>query len=597
MSAPYITVKDISKTLGTKTLFEDLSLTISESERIGLIGTNGAGKSTLLKILADQMSYDTGDIKYKKKLFISYVPQEEIFETDQSLLDTVKNHLKLGPRGLSEDESLLRSQIYLSQFGFEDLETQVHKLSGGWKKKLSLLKSFAEEPDLIILDEPTNHLDWEGIFWLENYLKNQFASYIIVSHDREFLNNLTNKTIEISRAFPEGYLDSNTPYYEFIKHKEELLRIQNKTQKVLKNTAKKETEWLNAGVKARTTKNQGRIKEAHKLLEELEDVKERNRHNLRRSNITVQDSDRKTKKLIEVKDLDISYPGSLLIKSLTFTLGPNSCLGLIGHNGSGKTSLIKELLNTSNPKVKHAHDLKIVYFSQLKEGLPEEGNLMDYLGDGSKYVVFKDQNIHVAAYASQFLFDSEKMTVPITALSGGEKARLNLAKILLKPADVLIFDEPTNDLDVETIEVLENIISKFNGLSLLVSHDRRFLKKLCSKYLYIDGKGKWCFYATLEQSLNALKNINQNSDSKNTASTTKEPEVKKKKLSYKDKKFLEDVESIILAAEEEIESINEKLNEAVLEKNSEKIQSLSVSLSDQQKKVSDLYSRWEALSS
>ena len=597
MSAPYITAKEISKTLGTKTLFEDLSLTISEGERIGLIGTNGAGKSTLLKILADQMSYDTGEIKYKKKLFISYVPQEEIFSTDQSILETVKAHLQQGPRRLSEDESLLRAQIYLSQFGFEDLETQVSKLSGGWKKKLSLLKSFAEEPDLIILDEPTNHLDWEGIFWLESYLKNQFSSYIIVSHDREFLNNLTNKTIELSRAFPEGYLDSATPYYEFIKHKEELLRIQGKTQKVLKNTAKKETQWLNAGVKARTTKNQGRIKEAHKLLDELEEVKERNRHNLRRSNITVQDSDRKTKKLIEVENLDISYPGSLLIEKLSFTLGPSSCLGLIGHNGSGKTSLIKELLNTKNPNVKHAHDLKIVYFSQLKESLPEEGNLMDYLGDGSKYVVFKDQNIHVAAYASQFLFDSEKMTVPITALSGGEKARLNLAKILLKPADVLIFDEPTNDLDVETIEVLENIISKFNGLSLLVSHDRRFLKKLCTKYLYIDGKGNWCFYATLEQSLDALKNINTNSE-KTTSTTTKEPEAKKnKKLSYNDKKFLEDVENIILTAEEEIESINKKLNEAVLEKDSEKIQSLSVLLSDQQKKVSDLYAKWETLSS
>lgn len=596
MSTPFITAKMISKTLGTKTLFEDLSLTISEGERVGLIGTNGAGKSTLLKILADRMSIDTGEVKYKKKLFVSYVPQEESFTTDQTLIDCVMNHLNKGLRGLSEDESRLRSQIYLSQFGFEDLQLKISTLSGGWKKKLSLLKSFAEEPDLILLDEPTNHLDWEGIFWLESYLKNQFSSYIIVSHDREFLNNLTNKTIEISKAFPEGYLESATPYYEFIKYKEELLRTQEKNQKVLKNTAKKETQWLNAGVKARTTKNQGRIKEAHKLLNELEDVKERNRHNLRRSNITVQDSDRKTKKLIEVKGLSISYPDNILIKNLEFSLGPNTCLGLIGHNGSGKTSLIKELLNTKNLKVKQAHDLKIVYFSQLKENLPEKGNLMDYLGDGSKYVIFKDQNIHVAAYASQFLFESEKMTIPVNELSGGEKARLNLAKILLKPADVLIFDEPTNDLDVETIEVLENIIEKFNGLCLLVSHDRRFLKKLCDKYLYIDGKGGWCFYATLEQSLDALKNINKE-EKKTTTVKDKEPGSKQnKKLSYNDKKFLEEVEAIILKAESEVELTNQKLNTAVLEKDSEKIQSLSVVLSDQEQKVSDLYAKWERLS-
>ncbi len=605
MPTPFITASEISKTLGTKNLFEDLSFGVNEKERIGLIGTNGAGKSTLLKILSQEIDSDSGELIYRNKIKISYVPQEEEFLNQDSISDVLKNALTESSEILSKEEIETRTQIHLSFCGFEDFSEPVSQLSGGWKKRLSLAKAFAHEPDLLLLDEPTNHLDWEGIFWLENTLKNNHPSFIVISHDRDFINNLTNKTIEIGKAFEKGYLSFPLPYYKFIEQKEELLNTQRRTQKSLENTALREDKWLKAGVKARTTKNQGRIKEAHKLFNDLDDLKQRNNSVLKRSQITIQASDRKTKKLIEVKDLNVGYSDLKLIGSLTFTLGPKTTLGLVGHNGCGKTSLIRALLSPDRKGVKHAKDIQIVYFSQDRESLPEDSNLMDYLGDGSRYVIFKDQNIHVASYASQFLFGSDKMTIKISELSGGERARLSLAKILLKPCDVLILDEPTNDLDVETIEVLENIIEQFNGLCILVSHDRKFLKKLCSKFLYLSGNKDWTFYASLGQCLDHLKNKKKNKTNEsiniskdNVLNNEYEEQSKsKQKLSYLDKKFLNKVEKLIEKEEEKLNALNSKLTEASSKKDTEQIKELSIEISYIQKNIKDHYAKWEELES
>ena len=594
MPSPLVTVSEISKTLGTKTLFEDLSFGVNEKERIGLIGTNGAGKSTLLKILSKIIDPDMGEVKYRNNIVVSYVPQEEVFDKDLTVEEVVLQEIET-QKGFSKEERNTKAQIQLSLCGFDDLNQKTQKLSGGWCKRLSLTKAFSREPDLLILDEPTNHLDWDGIFWLESYLKNNFSSYIIVSHDRDLINNLTNRTIEISRAFEGGFLAHSLPYYKFLKQKEELLKTQKRMQKSMQNIAQREDEWLKTGVKARTTKNQGRIKEAHKIFDELDELKERNRHILKRSNITIQDSKRKTKKLIEVKKLDVGYLGLTLIKDLNFVLGPKTTLGLVGHNGSGKTTLIRNLITPNRKEVKHAKNIKIVHFSQERDNLPDNSNLMDFLGGGSKYVIFKDRNTHVAAYASQFLFDSEKMTVKISELSGGERARLGLAKLLLKPCDILILDEPTNDLDVETIEVLERIIENFNGLCILVSHDRRFLKKLCDKYLYINGNGDWTFYASLKQCLDRLKNSSPKAkESFEQSHKTKEVKTKRK-LSYLDKKFLDQVEELISKEEKKLEEAHRNLKQASEEMNSEKIKSLSIDIAYAQKQISDLYRQWDDL--
>jgi ATP-binding cassette subfamily F protein uup len=593
MPSPLITISEVSKTLGTKTLFEDLSFGVNEKERIGLIGTNGAGKSTLLKILSGIIEADTGEVQYRNKLVVSYVPQEEVFDPELSVEDVVLKEVKTR-KDFSKEELVTKAQIQLSLCGFEDLSQKTQSLSGGWRKRLSLAKAFAKEPDLLILDEPTNHLDWDGIFWLESFLKNNFTSYIIVSHDRDFINNLTNRTIEISRAFEGGFLAHPLPYYKFLEQKEELLKTQKRMQKSMENIAQREDEWLKAGVKARTTKNQGRIKEANKIFDELGELKERNRHVLKRSNITIQDSDRKTKKLIEAKKLNVGYPDLTLIKDLNFVLGPKTTLGLVGHNGSGKTTLIRSLITPDRKDVKHAKDIKIVYFSQERDNLPDDENLMDFLGDGSRYVIFKDRNTHVASYASQFLFGSDKMTVKISELSGGERARLSLAKALLNPCDVLILDEPTNDLDVETIEVLEQIIETFNGLCILVSHDRKFLKKLCDKYLYINGKGDWTFYASLNQCLDRLKGIQPQSEEpqKQKKIETNKP---KKKLSYLDKKFLDQAEQLISKEEDKLSELNSSLEEASKNMDSERIKTLSIDIAYTQKQISELYDRWDSL--
>ena len=245
--------------------------------------------------------------------------------------------------------------------------------------------------------------------------------------------------------------------------------------------------------------------------------------------------------------------------------------------------------------MKHAKDIKIVYFSQERDNLPDDENLMDFLGDGSRYVVFKDRNTHVASYASQFLFGSDKMTVRISELSGGERARLSLAKALLKPCDVLILDEPTNDLDVETIEVLERIIENFNGLCILVSHDRKFLKKLCDKYLYINGKGDWTFYASLKQCLDRLKGTFPVQDEP-VIKKKAEKEKPKKKLSYLDKKFLDQAEELIMKEEGKLESLNQNLQSASEERDQDKIKQLSIDIAYSQKKISELYEKWNELS-
>lgn len=593
MPSPLITISEISKTLGTKTLFEDLSFGVHEKERIGLIGANGAGKSTLLKVLSGIIEPDGGEIKYRNKMVVSYVPQEEVFDPSLTVEEVVLQEVKKRT-DFSKDELTTKAQIQLSLCGFDDLAQKTQSLSGGWRKRLSLAKAFSKEPDLLILDEPTNHLDWDGIFWLESHLKNNFPSYMLVSHDRDFINNLTNRTIEISRAFEGGFLTHPLPYYKFLEQKEELLKTQKRTQKSMENIAQREDQWLKAGVKARTTKNQGRIKEAHKIFDELGELKDRNRHVLRRSNITIQDSDRKTKKLIEAKKLNIGYPDLNLIKDLNFILGPKTTLGLVGHNGSGKTTLIRNLITPDRKEVKHAKDIQIVYFSQERDNLPDDENLMDFLGDGSRYVIFKDKSIHVASYASQFLFGSEKMTVRISELSGGERARLSLAKALLKPCDVLILDEPTNDLDVETIEVLEQIIENFNGLCILVSHDRRFLNKLCDKYLYINGKGDWTFYASLKQCLDRLRGGLPKSEapSEDNQEVSKKP---KKKLSYLDKKFLDQAEGLISKEEEKLEELNLSLQKASSDMDSERIKTLSIDIAYTQKQISELYDRWDEL--
>lgn len=628
--APLVSLNQIQMTMGSKLLFEDLSLGFFENERIGLIGPNGAGKSTLLKIIGSLEKPDSGDVNVRKGLNISYLTQKTEFDETLTVSQHIVTHL-ISKFKMDEVQADVQAAIYLSIAGFESLEQTISDLSGGWRKRLAIATCMAEEPELFILDEPTNHMDWDGILWLEDWLKDYKKAFILVSHDRMFLNSLTNRTIEINPLYAQGYLSFNVPYYEFLEKKEEYIQTQMTLQKTLSNKARREVEWLRAGVKARTTKSSARMKEAYELIDQLAEVKSRNVSGQRLTRLEIDSTQRKTKKIYEIKNLNVGYEDQVLIKDLNLVLGPKYCLGIIGQNGSGKTTLLKTLQSPQKAlsgTIKVAEDLKVIYFDQKREQLPQDINLMQYLGDGGDQVVFKGKSMHVASYASRFLFSSEKMNLKIEQLSGGEQARLLIAKLFLNPADVFILDEPTNDLDIDTIEIIENTLNDFEGLVILVSHDRKFMEQICNNYLVLEGNGAWATYADINQWLHkkfnsknvipntpADKNISKipskdaastltsfdKSLSQDTVSTPSisqaENNLPKKKLSYNDKKQLETIEADIEKAEKRLIEANTLLEGFEDFQNKEELNKKIEAVTKSQAEIDRLYALWDDLES
>lgn len=592
-----ISAHQISKTLGEKKLFDQLSFGLHEKQRLALLGPNGAGKSTLLKILAGLETVDQGDVSPKKNLKLAYVTQEDIYNPEDSILKAalakVKNDFH------DSNEAQVQVSIQLSMAGFDDFERPVRELSGGWRKRLSLAIAFSKEPELLLLDEPTNHMDWDGILWLENQLKIFKETLMIVSHDREFLKNQCHEFMELNRFYKNGYFSVRCAYEDFLTQREEYVQGLKSLQESMSNKARREVEWLRAGVKARTTKGQARMKEAHQLLDDLNEVNQRNQAARAKVNIDIDSAGKRSKKFVELTDLSISYGDKKILNSLTLTMGPKTCIGLLGNNASGKTSLLKVISKDAknySGQIFWADDLKIVYFDQKREGLDKSLSIVEFLGDGSDHVPFKGRSLHVASYASSFLFDSQKMNMPIERLSGGEQARLLIAKLLLQPADVLILDEPTNDLDIATIEILEESLNSFPGLVLVVSHDRYFLKEMADKFLALDGTGGWTMFADMDQ---WLKSKNNESNPKQTVEKsiekTKSKGSQKVKLSYKEKRQLETIEEDIASAENELQQAQEDFNNNQNFSDHELIKTLTDNISKKQSRVDELYSTWSEL--
>ena len=591
-----VSVNKLKKVMGSKLLFDGLSFGVNEREHLGLLGPNGAGKSTLLKILAGLESPDEGEVSPRKNLKLAFVMQEENFEEKLSLQETAVERLL--QVGFDNTEAQVQASIYLTMVGFEDLEQTVEVLSGGWRKRLSLAIAFAQEPDLLVLDEPTNHMDWDGILWLENHLKSYKKSFILVSHDRDLLDNLCNKTMEINRLYRDGFLAFDCGYKKFLERKSEYIHSQIKLQDSMSNKARREVEWLRAGVKARTTKSQSRMKEAHQLLDDLAEVKSRNQAARSKVRVEIDAAGKRAKKLIELKKLSVAYGDNCLIQDLDLLMGPKTCIGILGANGSGKSSLLRVLSGAADNysgELFKAEGLEVIYFDQKREDLPQDIDLVEFLGDGSDYTLFKGQSIHVASYASRFLFSSEKMKLKISQLSGGEQARLLIAKLLLQPADVLILDEPTNDLDIDSIEILEESLSQFKGLVVLVSHDRYFLSQLCHKYLALEGEGLWQMYSDLDQWLKKPKYGSVSSKVVDTKKVEKKKQPNRVKLSYKEKRLAETIEEDISIAEKELSEAQVRLEDPSIFSNHEKMNEVVRTVSEKQAELDELYQAWEAL--
>ncbi|GJL55036.1 MAG: ABC transporter ATP-binding protein [Nitrospirales bacterium] len=588
----------LSKAFGVKQLFHDLTLGVSEQDRIGIIGPNGSGKSTLLKIFADFEQPDDGTITRRQHLRMAYVPQQPEFTPGSTIIEEME-HSAIDS-GMESTETVVRVQEILGKTGFEDGDQPVAPLSGGWRKRLAIACGFVQDPDIMLLDEPTNHLDLEGLQWLEHMMSQAPWPWIMVSHDRWFLQHATNKIAEINTRYVDGLLLVTGTYDQFLRQREEHHHTQNQQAQALAGKVRREEEWLRRGPKARNTKAKYRIDSAHALQAEFAETATR----LRQEETTIDfvASGRRTKQLIEVTDVSKSFGPCRLIHNLELLLSPGMAMGVVGHNGSGKSTLLKLLAKELAPDhgtVRHAENLKIVYFDQNRAQLDPEKTLRRTLSDTGQSVEYRGNTIHITGWAKRFRFQPEQLDLPTRLLSGGEQARAVIARLMLQPADVLIVDEPTNDLDIPTRETLEESLLEFSGALVLVTHDRFMLTKVCTQFIGLDGHGAYGLFAEYEQWESWLRKKKAKKQKNKTLAITGDetstPKVKAKKLSFKEQKEYDAMESRILKAETSRDSWLAQTEDPDVASNHVKLQEAYDKLKAATQVVEQLYARWAAL--
>lgn len=576
-----LSCQDLSKSFASRSLFETLSLQIFSGDRTGLIGLNGCGKSTLLKILVGLETPDSGIISPRKGLKIGYLPQSCDFSglsPKQILLNTLADKTEIPDY---EHERLV--ETWLSKLGFTGKEPIADRLSGGWKKRLGLANELILSPDILLLDEPTNHLDLEGVLWLEKFLLREAPTYLVVSHDRYFLQHVTEKMIEIGHVYPKGVFASDGSYMHFLSKKEEFIQGQVAQEKSLATKARRETEWLRQGVKARTTKAQSRIDEAGEILKAHADVKQRNKQ--KTAGVGFVATGRETKKLVLAKNLKKEMGGKDLFRNLDFTLSPGIRLGLMGSNGSGKTTLLRLIAGEISPDmgtIKCADDLKVITFDQHRSQLPLDLSLKDALSPDGDYVSFRGQKIHVNGWCKRFLFSPDILEMPINKLSGGERARIAIAHLMLQNADVLLLDEPTNDLDIPTLEALEESLLDFPGAVVLITHDRCMMDRICNTICSLGDPDHVVFYADYSQ-WEASKKPQKKETEKKMPS----------KLAHEERKEYNAIEGKITKLEEKLHKLTHRLDTHT--ENPEELAKVCAEISLVETQIEQLYLRFEEL--
>ncbi|MBH0207556.1 MAG: ABC-F family ATP-binding cassette domain-containing protein [Nitrospira sp.] len=592
-----LSCESLGKSYGVKPLFTDLSLGLSEGDHVGLIGPNGSGKSTLLKILAGCEAPDSGTRSVRRQLRIGYVPQEPSFAEQHSVDDALAQ--VLFDEGMDPHEQGGRIARAMGLGGFVRTDQVVSTLSGGWKKRLAIVRSLMLEPDVLLLDEPTNHLDVEGILWLEGLLKAEPRAFIVISHDRRFLEAVTTRIWELNRQYPNGLFEARGRYSEFLEQRDAALQAQADYQASLANRVRREVEWLRRGPKARTTKAKARIDQAGRMISELTDME--SRQSKASAGIDFTASGRRSKKLVEVIGLAKTLGAQPIVSNLDLQVGPGERIGLLGPNGSGKSTLLKLLAGTLMPDagtITRADRLRIVTFEQHRESLDQQASLRRALapagGDG---VVYQDRSVHLVSWAKRFLFRPEQLDLPVSRLSGGEQARLLIARLMLQPADLLILDEPTNDLDIPTLDVLEDSLLEFTGALVLVTHDRWLLDRVSTRLLALDGTGCAEWFAGYAQWESAQRK-SENEDVKSQRSEerlTPGGGNKRKGLSYKEQKEWDQIETAILEAEGQVTVAQVAANDPAVASSSTELQARYATLHAAQEDVERLYARWAEL--
>ncbi len=593
-----LSCQNLVKSYGSRLLFKDLSFGIFSGDKIGLIGPNGSGKSTLLKILAGLDTPDEGLVVRSRSCRVGYIPQETNFP-DLPIQDIMLNALQEETYYTLEHKQT-QVAITLSKMGFPDSSVSAASLSGGWKKRLALAVELVRSPDILLLDEPTNHLDLEGVLWLEKFLKGASFAYIVISHDRYFLEHITTRMMELDKSYPKGLFAADGSYSVFLEKREEFLTGQMQQERSLNSKVRREVEWLKQNPKARTTKSQSRIQEAQRLIQELQEIKTRN--TTTKSQFEFSSSKRESQKLLVATNLTKSMGGRLLFAGIDLILSPGVRLGIVGLNGSGKTTLLRLLTGELTPDkgtIKCADGIKIVYFDQHRAQLPADISLRRALSPQGDTVSYRGQSIHVNSWCRRFLFSPDRLDLPFGHLSGGEKARVHIARLMLQPADILLLDEPTNDLDIPTLEILENSLLDFPGAIVLISHDRYMLDQISNVVLGLGTQSDTELFADYRQwEQYQAQKAEQTKIPLKEKTEKKEPtktEERSRKMTYSEKREWEQIEGKILLLEQEIEQLQATIHNPTIASQPEKLQQACQELDIKHQALDKLYHRWQEL--
>lgn len=592
-----ISLQEVSIGFGGHPLLEGVNFQIERGERIGLLGRNGMGKSTLLKMLNDDFMPHGGVIARQQNVRTAYLPQE----VPQDLTGRVEDIIASGliDSDFAEDEhhwkrdNQLQKTISLMEL---DGDARFETLSAGMKRRIILARGLVCNPDLLLLDEPTNHLDIQAIDWLEDFLKRWGGTLLFVTHDRVFLQKLTTRIIELDRG---KVYDWACDYPTFLERKEAMLEAEQTQNALFDKKLAQEEQWIRKGIEARRTRNEGRVL----ALKKLRQQRSERRDLLGKVKMQIGTEKRSGRLVIETENISYAYAEKTIIRNFTTTIQRGDKIGIVGANGSGKTTLLKLLMGQLQPQtgeVRHGTNLEIVYFDQLRSQLDESKSVLDNVGRGRDTVSINGRTRNLMGYLEDFLFTRDRVRAPITALSGGERNRLLLARLFAQPANLIILDEPTNDLDIETLEILEDLLLDYEGTLLLVSHDRAFLNNIVTSTLILDGSGDVKEfiggYEDWQKQLDDVPASKPNTKPVSTAQAESKPEVKSRKLSYNEKRELEELPQRIQQLEEEQNQLTLKMEAPSFYQQEGTIITQAVERLEQiHKELAQAYERWGEL--
>ena len=596
-----IAVRDLSHAFGARPLFEGVGFALREGDRVGLIGPNGAGKSTLLKIVAGAIAPDRGVVERRGGLRVALLAQTPDLPF-ATVREAVRAGIKKGSHAEWEDEA--RVDEWLNRLELEP-EATISVLSGGWQKRVALAQALVSEPELLLLDEPTNHLDLESILWLEKLLAGASFATLTVTHDRLFLQRVANRVLELDRRNAGGLFDVVGDYATYVEQKAEAMAAQERREEKLANTLRRETEWLRRGAAARTTKQRARIERAGTLATEVAELGVRNRKGSVELDFQARDAaEVRPKRLIEARGLGKRYGEKVVFEGLDLLVTPRTRLGLIGPNGCGKSTLLRVLLGEEVPssgEVLRAEQLQIAHFEQNRASLDPAKSLAETVCPEGDYVYVRGSALHRNGYLERFLFRPEQMNQPVSSLSGGEQSRLLIARLMLEPANVLVLDEPTNDLDLQTLGVLEESLRDFDGAVLLVTHDRYFLDQVTDELFAFHTRpgeeGRLTQLAGIEQweTWHATQVAPDDSRKTTVRPAAAESPKKKKKLSYGDQRDYDGIEARILASEERLAALTAECSHPDVVSNATRLVELDKEMASARAEVDRLYARWAEL--